>query len=505
MNTQAHVHGYRIPPTGSMRKALRAVGIATLLLMSVVLARTLAPRRAVATVPAVPAVEIAAGAAERLAEAIRLRTIAHEDPASFDGAAFQALHAHLARSFPRVHAALVRETVAEHSLLYTWQGSEPAAEPVLLMAHLDVVPIEPGTEQQWQVPPFSGRISDGFIWGRGAIDNKSAVVGILEAVEMLLREGFRPTHTVYLAFGHDEEVGGMQGARRIAELLERRRVRLGMVLDEGGVIADGLLPGITSPVAMVGIAEKGFATIELRTRTAGGHSSLPPRQGAVGILSAAIARLEDEQMLPRLESPTRQLFERVTPELGFGKRVVFSNLWLTEPLVTRELERSPTTNAMVRTTTAATLFHAGTKDNVLPAQATAAINFRILPGDSIAGVLDHVRSTIDDPRIEVRRGGRFAAEPSSVSSTGSRAFRALERTIQGTMPGTIVAPFQVVVVTDARHFAPLTENTFRFLPVRLRADDTARMHGSNERIGVREYETAIRFYRNLLRNFADNG
>ena len=440
------------------------------------------------------------GAAERLAAAVRLRTIANVDPTAFDAASFENLHAHLRRSFPLVHARLLRETVSDFSLLYTWQGTAPAADPVLLMGHLDVVPIEPGTEQQWQEPPFSGRISDGYIWGRGAIDNKSAVVGILEAVEMLLREGFRPKNTVYLAFGHDEEVGGTHGARRIAELLARRGVKLRMVLDEGGVIGDGLLPGIAAPVAMVGIAEKGFATVELRSRTPGGHSSLPPSQSAVGILSAAIARLEDEQMLARLESPTRQLLERVTPEFGFGKRFVFSNLWFTEPMVLRQLQRAPTTNAMVRTTTAATLFHAGTKDNVLPTQASAAINFRILPGDSIASVLEHVRSVVNDRRIEVRQAGRFVAEPSQISSTRSEPFRALERTIQGTMPGTIVAPFQVVVVTDARHFAPLSDNIFRFLPLRLGPEDTSRMHGANERIGVREYETAIRFYRNLLRS-----
>lgn len=500
MATQAADSGNRTPSAGTKRKVLRGLGLGAVLLIGFMLARAVASGPAPAAAPPAAVVAIPETAAERLAGAVRIPTIAHENPAGFDGQAFRDLHAYLRRVFPRVHRELRTEAVAEHSLLYTWPGREASAEPILLMGHLDVVPIEPGTEKQWQQPPFSGRIADGFVWGRGAIDNKSAVVGILEAAEMLLAEGFSPNRTIYVAFGHDEEVGGTQGARRIAELLKSRGVRLGFVLDEGGVIGEGLLPGVSPPVAMVGIAEKGFATIELTTKTSGGHSSLPPKQSAVGILSAAIARLEKHQMPARLEAPTRQLFERVAPEFGFAKRVVFANLWLTKPLVVRQLEATPTTNAMVRTTTAATIFHAGTKDNVLPTQARAAINFRILPGDSVAAVVDHVRRVVDDPRIEVRGGGRFTAEPSAVSSTKSDSFRILERTIQSTTPGAIVAPYQVVVVTDARHFAALGSNIFRFLPLRLTASDTARMHGANERVSVKDYEAAIRFYRQLIVN-----
>jgi carboxypeptidase PM20D1 len=503
MMTQA-AHRSRTTSTGTKRKVLRGLFLGALLLIGFVLVRTVASSPAPTAAPPAALVAIAETAAERLAGAVRVPTIAHEDPAAFDREAFRDLHAYLNRAFPRVHRALRTETVGEHSLLYTWPGKNASAEPILPMGHLDVVPIEPGTEKQWQQPPFSGRIVDGFIWGRGAIDNKSAVLGILEAVEMLLAEGFTPNRTLYLAFGHDEEVGGTHGARQIAELLKSRGVRLAMVLDEGGVIGDGLLPGVSLPVAMVGIAEKGFATIDLTTKTSGGHSSLPPKQSAVGILSAAIARLEKHQMPARLEAPTRQMLERVAPEFGFANRVVFANLWLTKPLVVRQLEATATTNAMVRTTTAATIFQAGTKDNVLPTQARAAINFRILPGDSVAAVVEHVRRVVNDPRVEVRGGGRFIAEPSAVSSTKSEEFRLLERTIRSTTPGAIVAPYQVVVVTDARYFAALSSNIFRFLPLRLTPVDTARMHGANERVRVKDYEAAIRFYRQLLVNANDH-
>jgi carboxypeptidase PM20D1 len=271
-----------------------------------------------------------------------------------------------------------------------------------------------------------------------------------------------------------------------------------MVLDEGGAIGDGVLPGITAPVALVGIAEKGFLTVELSARVSGGHSSWPPRQGAVGIVSAAVVKLDDNPMPARLEEPTAALFNSIGPRFPFTQRAAFANLWLTRPLVMRQLENRPTTDAMVRTTIAPTIFQAGTKDNVLPRYARALINFRILPGDSIASVMQHVRRVIDDSRVDVKPAGRFAAEPSAVSSTGSKAFRTLERSIRSIAPDVMVAPYLVVVVTDGRHYQNLSGNIFRFLPLRLTSEDLERMHGIDERIGIREYEAAIRIYRQIV-------
>jgi carboxypeptidase PM20D1 len=452
--------------------------------------------------PVAPATDVAipAGAAERLANAIRFRTISGDDATEVDAGAFAGLHGFLHTAFPLVHSHLRRETVATHSLLYTWPGTNPALKPILLVGHMDVVPVEPGSLGRWQQEPFSGRIVDGYIWGRGAIDNKSAVLGTLEAVEMLLSEGFRPARTVYLAYGHDEEVGGSHGARAIAALLERRGAELEMVLDEGGVIGERILPGVSAPVALIGIAEKGFVTLELSAQVAGGHSSLPPRQGAVGIVSAAVAKLDDNPMAARIEGPTKELISRIGPRLPLVQRAVFANLWLTRPLVTRQLQNRPTTNAMVRTTAAPTIFQAGTKDNVLPSYARATINFRILPGDTIAGVVEHVQRVIDDDRVEIKLAGRFSAEPSAVSSTASSAFRTLERSIRSAAEDVIVAPYLVVVVTDARHYSNVSRNIFRFLPLRLTPGDLERMHGIDERIGITAYEAAIRTYRQIVRD-----
>jgi carboxypeptidase PM20D1 len=489
------------PHPPSMKKLLLATGAALLLLLGVVAARTArfgAPQRAVE--PA-PLVAVPAAAAERLAGAIRFPTIAHPDPDSLDAAPFLALHDYLERSFPRVHATLGRERVNGLTLLFSWAGSDPSLRPILLMGHLDVVPVEEGTEADWQQPPFGGRIVGGAVWGRGAIDNKPSVLGTLEAVEMLLAEGFRPARTILLAYGHDEEVGGRRGAAAVAALLRERGVEPEMVLDEGGVVGEGLMPGVVAPTALVGIAEKGYLSVELSTRSEGGHSSMPPSRTAIGVLGGAVARLEGRPLPARLAGATGLLFEHVGPELPLAQRAVFANLWLTRPLVIRILARSPSTDAAVRTTTATTIFEAGTQDNVLASQARAVVNFRVLPGDSVAGVFAHVRRVVNEPGVEIRALDT-AAEPSPVSSTTSAAYRTLERSIREVLPDAIVAPYLVLGATDARYFHALSGNVYRFLPVRMTPADLDRLHGTDERIRLADYETAVRFYRQLIRNAA---
>ncbi|HEX2080523.1 MAG TPA: M20 family peptidase [Longimicrobium sp.] len=484
-----------------MKKLAFALLAVLALLVAVVLVRTARFGTREAAVPAAAPYTPPAGAAERLAEAVRIPTISHEDPARFDAAAFTAFHELLRARFPRVHARLRRETVAGYSLLYTWPGADPGLPPLLLMGHMDVVPVEPGTEARWHQPPFAGAVADGFVWGRGTLDDKVAVLGTLEAVEMLLAEGFAPRRTVLLAFGHDEEVAS-HGAVRTAALLRSRGVRPMMVVDEGGVIGHGLVPGVARPTALVGIAEKGFLSLELSAEAEGGHSSMPPRHGSIGRLSAAIRRLEDSPLPARLDGPTLRLFSRVGPEMDFAQRAVFANLWLTRPLVIRTLAGAPASDAMVRTTTAPTIFQAGAKENVLPSRARAVVNFRILPGDSIAGVVAHVRRVVNDPAVRVRVVEGSADEPSPVSPADGEPFRLLERSIRQAAPDALVAPYLVVGGTDARYYHAVAGHVYRFLPVRMRSGDLERMHGTDERIAVRDYLGAIRFYRQLILNAA---
>ena len=485
-----------------MKKILAFLGLAILVLAAILLVRasTLESRQ----IKAEPVTDLgvdAKAAAQRLAGAVRFPTISHEGGQNVEAQAFLGLHRYLQASFPRVHQALRREVVAGYSLLYTWPGWKPDLPPILLMSHLDVVPVEPGTEKQWTHPPFSGAIADGYIWGRGTLDDKVSVLGVLEGVEMLLAQGFQPERTVLLAFGHDEEVGGLRGAATIAKLLESRGVRPAMILDEGGIIAKGMVDGLDSPVAMISTAEKGFVTVELTARGQGGHSSMPPRSTAIGRVAAAVQKLEQNPMPARIDGPTREAFEFLAPELPLGKRLPLANLWLFEPLVLKQFSGEPGSDARLRTTTAATMIRGGVKENVLPSEARAWVNFRILPGDSVESVLEHVREIVG-PGIQVAVSGVQATEPSPESQTDAGPFRLLQTTLSQVFPGTLASPNLLSGGTDTKHFQKLSQNVYRFIPVPVTAEDLERFHGTNERVGVQDYAGAVRFYAQLVRNAA---
>jgi carboxypeptidase PM20D1 len=439
--------------------------------------------------------------AEVLSRAVRLNTISSEDPIPPHGSALLGLHALYRESFPLVHAKLRREVINGYSLLYTWQGANPSLPPVILMGHQDVVPIDdPGA---WSEPPFGGRIVKGFVWGRGTLDDKIAVLGVLQGAETLLAKGYRPQRTIYFAFGHDEEISGEHGARAIARELKRRGVRAAFVLDEGGAITKDVVGGLKRPLAVVGIAEKGYVSLELSVKMEGGHSSMPPGETAVGAISAAVSRLEQHPFPAHVDGVSRQMLEYIGPEMSFAKRVALANLWLTGPVVARELASEPATNAGLRTTTAPTVISGGVKDNVLPKTASAIVNFRILPGDTISSVKDRVISTIDDRRVQVRVLP-FGSEPSAVSDTNSPGFRAIQKTIAQVFPDALVAPSLVLGATDSRHFKNVSSQIYRFLPVTLTEKDLARIHGSDERIAVSDCPHVAQFYAQLIRNACSN-
>lgn len=444
----------------------------------------------------------AEGLAHRLAGALRFPTVSYQDSARLDSGAFWALHAYLTTSFPRVHAQLQREVIGGLSLLYTWPGQDTTLPAVVFMGHQDVVPIV--TPEAWTHPPFGGVVADGFIWGRGALDDKISVLGVLEAVEHLLAEGFQPVRTVYLVFGHDEEVGGRYGARQIAEALAARGARLIAVVDEGGFIVDEVIPGINQPVALVGVAEKGYLSLELTTRAPGGHSSMPSRQTAIGTLSQAVVTLLEHPFPARLEGPTRGLLERLAPYAPMGPRLVLANLWFFGPLMKWRLTQSAAGNASLRTTMAPTLFEAGVKENVMPTAARAVVNFRIYPGETIASVEQRVRALLKDLPVQVQRLEGSAANPSPVSDFEGEAFRRVVIAVQqarATSPP-IVAPYLVPGATDARYFTAFSPNVYRFIGVHLTPELFATIHGVDERVPVDEYVQAVQTYYALLRRLS---
>jgi carboxypeptidase PM20D1 len=485
-----------------MKRFLAVVGLVLLVLLAVLLIRaSTVDSRQLGDVPVNDLQVDARAAASRLAGAIRFPTVSHEGGADVEAAAFDGLHRYLEATFPRVHSTLKRETVAGYSLLYTWQGTDPSLPPLLLMSHQDVVPVEPGTEKSWTHPAFSGQMDDRFVWGRGALDDKVGVMGILESVELLLAKGFQPKRTVLLAFGHDEEVSGLHGASAIAALLQQRGVHPQLIVDEGGVVAEGMVPGITKPVALVGTAEKGFVTVELTVEAPGGHSSMPPPHSAIGQLAAALERLENNPFPARIDGATRHSFDFLAPEMPLGPRLFLTNLWLFEPLAERSFSASPASNSRIRTSTAVTIVRGGVKENVLPHEAKGWVNFRILPGDTVAGVLEHVRSLVG-PGVKVAISGQSQTEPSPESDTNGPNFRLLQKTIAQVLPGTLVAPNLLAGGTDTKHYQKLSHEVFRFIPVRVKEEDLARVHGTNERIGIENYGDVVRFFAQLVRNAA---
>ncbi|MFP5285125.1 MAG: M20/M25/M40 family metallo-hydrolase, partial [Thermoanaerobaculia bacterium] len=289
-----------------------------------------------------------------------------------------------------------------------------------------------------------------------------------------------------------------------AALLEKRGVRPGFILDEGGIIAEGMIPGIAAPVAMIGTAEKGYVSVELVAQAEGGHSSMPPSTTAIGKLAEAVRRLEENPMPARIDGATKRSFEYLAPEMPFGTRMVLANLWLFGPLAARQFGADPASNARIRTTTAATVFQGGVKENVLPSRARAVVNFRILPGDTIEGVLRHVRETVG-PDLKVAVTGSFPTEPSPESDVRAPEFGVLQRTIAQVFPGVLVSPNLLSGGTDTKHYRKLSRNVYRFVPARVREKDLARVHGTDERIAIENYGEAVHFYAQLLRNGAGAG
>ena len=483
-----------------MRRPLVAAAAAVVGLGTVLLIRAAGVgSRQVDPLPAQAIAFDTAAAAARLADAIRVPTVSREQGPAPDSV-FAELHRRLATAFPKTHAALEREVLGG-SLLYTWPGTDSGAPGILLTGHLDVVPVDSGSERRWTHPPFDGVVAGGFVWGRGALDDKASALAMLEAIEALLAEGFQPVRTVRLAFGHDEEISGQRGARRLAALLADRRARIDWVLDEGGTVTRGLIPGIAGPVAVVGIAEKGYLDIELLATDPGGHSSMPPAHTAIGRLAGAVRRLEDDPFPARIAGATGALLHYAVPEMSLPWRLAFTNLWLLERPVLAQLTRDARTAAAVRTTAAVTMVSGGTKANVLPVEARAVVNLRTLPGDSASHVVERVRRIVADTAIRVRVLPG-ASEASPVASPESEGYRAVAAAIRRVYPGTVVAPYLVLGATDARHYAGLTPTVLRFAPGLETAGSPPRAHGTDERVGLGEQAQAVRFYALLIRHAA---
>ncbi|NKI16456.1 M20/M25/M40 family metallo-hydrolase [Spongiibacter sp. KMU-166] len=482
-----------------MKVFLRTISLSLVILLGVLAWRTyqFTPPEQGAVEPLSKESWDSAYLAEGLAEAIRYPTVSNKDSQQVDRQAFADFRAFLTERFPLVFQRIPHQVMAGDSLLFRWAGDNRDAAPILLLAHQDVVPVIPGTEQEWAYPPFAGVIAEGHIWGRGAVDDKASVMGILEAVERLLKEGFTPPRDIYLAFGHDEEVGG-RGAVAMAQHIADSGEKLAFLLDEGGVIARGMMAGVSRPIALIGPGEKGYVSLKLTARGTGGHSSMPPQQTAAGIIAAAVSRLENNPMPARLDMMA-DLIRYLGDEIPWYQRVLFANEWLFAPLLDRILRATPTLNAGIRTTTAVTMLEGSVQDNVLPITASAVVNFRIIPGETVELVTQRVIDIIDDPRVSVSPYGGFGSNPSSVAAPDSAGFNVLSDIVRQVNPNVVVTPRLVVAATDARHFEGVAENSYRFIGIELGPEEIAGIHGTNERVAVDSYRDAVQVYYQLIR------
>lgn len=486
-----------------MRTFFKILGLIFVLLIAVLLWNTFRfESKQLTDVPPAPAISVSDSAIVRLSQAVQFQTISNQDPALLDTTQFEGFVSFLEKSFPLVHKRLKLERINNYALLFEWKGSDASLNPMLMMGHYDVVPVIEGTEKLWKKAPFTGLVQDGFVYGRGTLDDKSTVMGLLEAAEYLLAQNYQPKRTIYFSFGHDEEVSGRNGGQALAQTLEERGIKLEMVIDEGGTIKTDGVAGLDKAVALIGIAEKGYTSIELTAHGEGGHSSMPPSQTSIGMLATALDKLQNTPFTSSLGGTVGEMLLYLGPEMPFVQKLAVANQWLLGSVLINSFGSTNSGAASTHTTIAPTILKAGVKDNVLPIDATAIVNFRILPGDSVQGVLAHVIKAINNDGITAKSLGQMDTEPSPVSPPAAEPFQLLSRTIKSCYPDAIVTPYLVLGATDARYYRNLSANVYRFTPYQLDEEDLKRPHGTNERIEVRTYQQMIRFYMVLLKNFA---
>jgi carboxypeptidase PM20D1 len=436
-------------------------------------------------------------AVAKLQALVRIPSVSDRDPARVDTEAFDRLLAELRTQFPRLHETLEPTRVGTHALLFRWPGRS-ADRAIVLMAHLDVVPVDESAP--WQHPPFSAAIVDGAVWGRGTLDDKGCVAAICEAVERLLEAGHEPAQDVWLSFGCDEEVSGSSAVSAVDEL-ERRGVRPWLVLDEGGAVAHEAFLGVTRPVAAIGVAEKGTTSVDLRVEGRGGHASTPARNGPTVRLARAILRIDRSPMPARLPATTVELMRRLAPHLPLPLRPVVSRADRMQPLLARALTSAgPEAAAMARSTFAVTTLEGSPALNVIASAATAGVNIRVMPGDTVDDVLAHLRKVVDDPEVRITVVER--GEASSVSPV-DEVFDHVAALVAERFPDAVVSPYVQAGATDSRHFTRICEHVYRFAPFRMTAAQRRAVHSYDEHLGVDAFLAGIDWYQALIEQLPD--
>jgi carboxypeptidase PM20D1 len=428
-----------------------------------------------------------------LSKAIQFKTISYDDEGKVDHLEFLQFCNFLEKTFPLVHRHLQRIIVSDYNSIYKWVGADTSLPPYLLMAHEDVVPAENDGVASWSVNPFAGVIKNDTIWGRGAVDDKGTLIAILEAAEILLAKNFQPRRSIYFCFGHDEEVGGRNGALAITRWFDQQHIHPELVLDEGMEVISRKFPQLKQPLALIGIGEKGYASFHLTVEKPGGHSSAPEKETAISILSQALVKLQNNPSPAKLIPPVKYFLKRLKPYLPSYMRFAIGNLWLFKKTLLKKMSGNIGMNAVIRTTLVTTVISGGIKENVIPSVAKATINCRILPGETVDETEKFIRRQINDERVIITRG-IFFSEASTFTPVEGKAYKTIESLVTKFFPGAVPAPMLVISASDSRYLRSISTGVINFTP----SIDSEGLHGINEYRSIPDLKRMIRFYAALL-------
>jgi carboxypeptidase PM20D1 len=462
--------------------------------LAIILARALAfkPKQDPAPVPSEVKLDEDRVAGDMQA-IIRMKTVSYLDKSLEDEKVFEEFPLLLKKLYPRLHEKLEQERIGGRGILYRWPGKK-SDKPGVLMAHYDVVPVQEAT---WDKPPFSAVIEDGILWGRGTLDTKCTLLGVMEAAEKLVSEGFVPENDLYLAFAGDEEIFG-QGAPGIVAELKRRNVTPAFVLDEGGAVVDNVFPGVKEPCALIGLGEKGILNITLEAVSSGGHASTPPPHTAVGVVAKAVTRAENRPFRFQLTPAVIKMFDTLGRRSSFIFRIIFANLWCFKPVLNVMCKKKGgEMNALVRTTCAFTLMSGSPAHNVLPPKATVGANLRLMGSDTMESARAYVEKAVHDSGVSVTIAN--GTNPSPCSPAEGEAWERLKTVIGQTWPGAVVSPYLMVAASDSRHYAAISKYVYRFSPMAMTAEERRTIHANNERIELKKLYELVRFYVRLMK------